>query len=461
MNIKLALTLRFLALVTLLMASFSFIIYENYVRYRDKDYEERLVERTGNIANLLLSVSDKDSITDLLTSNNNYRLMTSHRISIFDEQFQLVSTEDRAANITDSSMLSSLKKGMDISYAVGDTHYVGLQLTYKDEPYLVVASAVDIIGRRNSEFLGQLIFIAFIVGLVATSIMGWFFSSQALQPIKHVIGEVDKITANNLSTRLQIPKSEDEIAQLNSTFNKMLDRLEASFVMQRNFVSNASHEFRTPITAIKAQIEVMLMQERSKEEYITTLNSIHEDIDRFMQLMQSLSELAKANIEGSENNSSRVPIIEVIAEARAELMRSKPRYRINLNIENLPEYELENYVPGNEALLKSAVKNVIENACKFSQDQRCDVSVWFDATKTYIKVVDEGIGISPDELPHIFEPFYRANDTRGISGHGIGLSLVKKIIDLHGGTIEVTSIQSKGSQFILSLPHLIYDPMVS
>src|SRR5574343_690029 len=228
MNIKLALTLRFLALVTLLMASFSFIIYENYVRYRDKDYEERLVERTGNIANLLLSVSDKDSITDLLTSNNNYRLMTSHRISIFDEQFQLVSTEDRAANITDSSMLSSLKKGMDISYAVGDTHYVGLQLTYKDEPYLVVASAVDIIGRRNSEFLGQLIFIAFIVGLVATSIMGWFFSSQALQPIKHVIGEVDKITANNLSTRLQIPKSEDEIAQLNSTFNKMLDRLEAS-----------------------------------------------------------------------------------------------------------------------------------------------------------------------------------------------------------------------------------------
>lgn len=454
MNIKLALTLRFLALVTLLMAAFSFIIYENYISYRDKDYDERLTERSSNIASVLLSVPNEDSLSFLLATNNNLRLMSSHRISIFDKNQNLVSDPKRAITLTDSAIINNLKSNSNASIEFGDTHYVAIETIYRDEPYWIIASAVDTIGRRNSEFLGRLIFAVFAIGLIATALMGWFFSSKALQPIKHVIDEVDKITASNLSNRLPVSGTQDEIAQLNSTFNKMLNRLEASFIMQRNFVSNASHEFRTPITAIKAQIEVMLMQERTKEEYVSTLNSIHEDIDRFMQLMQSLSELAKANMEVPEKDLPQVPIIEVIAEARADLMRSKPRYRINLNIENLPEFEIENYIAGNEALLKSAVKNVMENACKFSMDLKCEVKVWFDLKHVFISVADEGIGISAEELPHIFEPFYRANDTRGVSGHGIGLSLVKKIIDLHKGSIDVNSTLSKGSTFTLSLPHL-------
>jgi two-component system, OmpR family, sensor histidine kinase ArlS len=204
---------------------------------------------------------------------------------------------------------------------------------------------------------------------------------------------------------------------------------------------------------MKAQIEVMLMQERSKEEYIETLQSIGEDIDRFMQLIFSLSELAKANVDTIGNNRASVPVIEIVAESRADLLRSKSRYRINLQITSLPENDHENYVIGNAALLKSAIENLIENACKFSPDQHCQVVVSFEPGNIIIKVIDEGIGIAANEIAHIFEPFYRANDTRGISGHGIGLSLVKKIIELHNGTIRAESEISKGTQMIVTLPN--------
>jgi signal transduction histidine kinase len=228
-------------------------------------------------------------------------------------------------------------------------------------------------------------------------------------------------------------------------------------MMQKNFVSNASHELRTPITAIKAQIEVMLMQERSKEEYINTLKSIDEDIDNFMQLISSLSELARTNEDNIDASPTKVPLIEIIAESRAEILRGKPRYKIDLQIENLPEQEHENYVPGNPALLKSAFKNLIENACKFSPELKCEVSMIFVDQHILVTVIDDGIGISEDELPHIFEPFYRANDTRGIAGHGIGLSLVNKIIELHKGKIWVTSVPSVGTKFQVKLPHAKFE----
>ena len=206
---------------------------------------------------------------------------------------------------------------------------------------------------------------------------------------------------------------------------------------------------------MKAQIDVMLFQERSKEEYISTLKSLEEDINNFIELVQSLSELAKADILAQTNKYENVPLIEIVAESRAELLRSKPLYTINLQIENLPDNESENYILGNNALLKSAIKNLLENACKFSPEQKCEVSVVFVEGSVLVTITDEGIGIAEEELPYIFEPFFRSNDTRGIAGHGIGLSLVKKIIELHRGYIKVESNTSKGTKMIVILPNAL------
>ncbi len=453
MNIKLSLTLRFLMLVALLLASFSLVVYENYSRYRQDDYFERLKDRSETIARHMVLIKESSMLDKVIERENVVKPMSNHRVSLYSFSGVFLSDSSRIAKLPYPHIIEDVRKKKYIELFIKETFYVGFILTYNNQKYIVICSGTDYVGTQKLYFLGRLILISLFIALIITALLGWLFASQALGPISKVITNVDQITVSNLHKRLPSGKQNDEIGALTNTFNKMLDRLEASFLMQKNFVSNASHEFRTPITAIKAQIEVMLMQVRSKEEYINTLKSIDEDINRFMQLVTSLGELARANVNSLDSKTNKIPLIEIIAESRSELLKGKPNYRIDLQIDNLPEQEHENYVPGNAALLKSAFKNLIENACKFSPEQTCEVSMIFVQPYILITISDKGIGIPKNELPLIFEPFYRANDTRGISGHGIGLSLVKKIIDLHRGEINVESIPSKGTKFIVKLPH--------
>lgn len=453
MNIKRSLTFRFLILVALLLSSFSLVVYENYSRYRQDDYYERLRDRSETIARHMIQITDPNLLDEVIERENVVKPMSNHRVSVYSISGFFLGDSTRIAKLPYPSIIDDVREKNYVELSIKETYYTGFVMVHNGQKFIVICSGTDFVGAQKLNFLGRLILISLFIALIITAVLGWFFARQALNPISKVITEVDQITANNLHKRLPLGKQHDEIGALSNTFNKMLDRLEASFLMQKNFVSNASHEFRTPITAIKAQIEVMLMQERSKEEYINTLKSIDEDIDRFMQLVSSLGELARANANSLDNKTNKVPLIEIIAESRSELLKGKPNYRIDLQIENLPEQEHENYVPGNAALLKSAFKNLIENACKFSPDQTCEVSMIFVQPYILVTITDKGIGIPESELPLIFEPFYRANDTRGIAGHGIGLSLVKKIIDLHKGEINVESVPSKGTKFIVKLPH--------
>ncbi|MBP9186907.1 MAG: HAMP domain-containing histidine kinase [Bacteroidia bacterium] len=454
MNIKRALTLRFLILVALLLTSFSIVVYQNYANHRTEYFYERLNKRSNRIAKLMIDITNPDSLDEEIERVNILRPISNHKTSVFTMDGKLISDSSRKVEERLTEVIAEVKKSNSIEFITQKKQYVGFILYHNGNNYIVIASGQDMVGTNKLEYLEKTLILSLLIGLIITAVLGWFFAKQALNPINKLIKEVDQITANNLDKRLPAKKSNDEIDMLSNTFNKMLDRLEKSFVVQKNFVSNASHEFRTPITAIKAQIEVMLMQDRSNEEYINTLKSIDEDINHFIQLITGLSELARANSGEFDEKNTKVPLIEVVAESRVELLKGKPNYRINLQIENLPENEHENYVLGNLTLLKSAFKNLMENGCKFSQDHKCDVSIIFVEDYILITISDDGIGISSEELPLIFEPFFRANDTRGIAGHGIGLSLVKKIIDLHKGEVLVESTLSKGTKFIVKLPYM-------
>ena len=339
MNIKLSLTLRFLILVAMLLASFSLVIYENYSRYRQDDYFERLRERSEAVAKHIIDITDPVLLNKILASESGIEPISNHMVSVYSISGYLLGDSSTKSNLPYPNIIDEVRVKKYIEIAKGETHYIGFLTAHKGGKFIVIGSGNIFVGAQKLKFLGQLILLSLFVGLIITAALGWLFAKQALSPISKIISEVDQITANNLHMRLPIGKQNDEIGALNKTFNKMLDRLEASFLMQKNFVSNASHEFRTPITAIKAQIEVMLMQERSKEEYINSLKSIDEDIDHLMQLISSLGELASANVNNLNNKLNKVPLIEIIAESRAELIKGKPNYKINLHIENLPEQE--------------------------------------------------------------------------------------------------------------------------
>jgi signal transduction histidine kinase len=442
-----------MVVVALLLSAFSITIYQNYAYFRKTEFNERLTERCVNLAGLVVNGDTPLYAFNKVFEDNAFRPLSGQRISVYNsEGLNLSKGIIKEVNGIDRTTLNYIWQNKRWLKTEGDTVTIGLVTDIASQKYIVIGSALDSVGKKKMYFLKQVIIISFLISIILIAIIGWLFATQALRPIKNVVDQAKLITAQNLHSRLPERKNNDEIAQLTKTFNQMLDRLEASFVMQKNFVSNASHEFRTPLTAINTQIEVMLNQDRSPSEYVQTLRSIKEDVDGFMHLLASLSELAKTDIEQIRFNPERVPVIEILAESRAELLRNKPHYRIDFHIESLPENEEHNYVKGNPTLLKSAIKNLVENACKFSPELRCEIKITFKDGIEII-IIDEGIGISESELAFIFEPFFRANDARSINGHGIGLSLVKKIIEMHGGKVWAESKLSRGTKMFVHLPY--------
>jgi signal transduction histidine kinase len=328
-------------------------------------------------------------------------------------------------------------------------------MLYSSRQYVVIIGAEDNSGNKYINNLGSVLSGVFILSLLISALTGWFFASQALTPFNNLLEEVDQITARNLDKRLKAVKNKDEIAHITNSFNGLLDRLENAFKLQKNFVSHASHEFRTPLTALKLQIEVALLQKRPLEEYIVLLKSLNEDINNLIDMQEGLNQLTKANAEIPVEKFEPIQMLEILMDAQSELVKGKPHFRIHVSIENFSDNEIRNSISGDYTLIKSALMNLMDNACKFSPDHSAEVTIIYLLTEIRIAIKDNGPGISDKDIDHIFEPFFRSEETRKITGHGIGLSLVKRITELHKGSISVKTAKDAGTTFTLRFPNRI------
>jgi signal transduction histidine kinase len=271
-------------------------------------------------------------------------------------------------------------------------------------------------------------------------------------PIKKITQEVKKISSQNFSTRIDTQKPKDELNELAITLNQLLDRLQGSFEMQGRFISNASHELSTPLTSISSQLEITLQNERDNEEYKTVLYSVYDDVRNLTQLTRSLLEIAKASGTAMGLELSLVRIDELLMNLSSEIKRIDPQYIMELHFDNFPEEDNLLLIYGNNDLLYSAIKNIVVNACKYSENHTAHVELSFTTKQLVVIVEDEGIGIKKEEQDLIFQPFYRGTNGVYKQGAGLGLSLAYRIIKLHKGNIEVENKPIKGSIFKISFP---------
>jgi signal transduction histidine kinase len=258
--------------------------------------------------------------------------------------------------------------------------------------------------------------------------------------------EVSGISAGSLSRRIDEGNKRDEIAQLAINFNKMLERIESAFNIQRQFVSSASHELRTPLNAISSQLQLLLSQRRTSEEYEKALNSLLDDARALVNLTNGLLNLAQFNIDRQRDQFRPVRVDEILFAAQQELGKSRPNYHFQIEYGIMPDEESQLQIKGDETLLKTAFLNLMDNACKFSEDH--SVKITFIAKYNSIEIIfqDKGIGISEEDQKKIFMPFFRGSNARNhIQGHGIGLALSHRIVQLHGGDIYIHSIVGEGS----------------
>jgi signal transduction histidine kinase len=444
MQIRIRLTLQFILVVSLIVL-FSFtVIYYSAFSYNRKEFYDRLENKAKTTAELFISVAEIDSTTLRIFDKKQRDRLPFENINIYNDQNRIVySNTDSIIIKADQKMFSEINKSGTRRYTLKDGFVIGV----KYKTFIILAGAIDVYGRTKLNNLRNTLVLLYLVIVTILALAGWIYSGRALKPLSNVISEVKNMQVDRLDTRLRKSQHRDEIGQLIETFNTLLNRIEDAFNLQKLFVSGASHELKNPLTSITSQLQVVLLNERSNEEYKAIISSILNDIKSLNKTTLDLMEYARLNYE-NETQLFGVRIDDILWYSRDFLIKSNPDYKVIMNFENLPEDERKLIIKGNDALLKIAFINLIDNACKFSGDKTCRVELNLnEAGQIMILFHNNGEELTKEQIGFIFEPFYRANPTSKVKGTGIGLALTKKIVQLHEASIAVESGKKNGTTF--------------
>lgn len=450
MKIKTRLTVYFTLIVASLLAVFAIFIYYFTASYHSKEFYSRLNEKADNYAQLMAEVDTENPGMVTLFDKNTAYLPDEH-ILVFSGNHDLLFDTHEKNTLVKKDFLREIKEKKQMEYIENEKETVARFYLINGKEYLVIVSAQNTDSLYKLENLRIILLTGFIIGIIVTLIAGWIFATRVLKPITSVVHQVEKISASKLNERVNTSNETDEIGQLAVTFNRMLERLQHSFELQKSFVSNSSHELRTPLTSITGQLEVALMNKRNPDEYKEVLHSVLEDIKNVNRLTNGLLELAQAEMDISKLKLKSIRIDEILWQTRADVLKRYPEYKINIQMQGYPEEESRLIIEGNEYLLKSAIMNVMDNACKFSRDKSVDISLEIGENEILISFRDNGIGISTEDINQIVNPFFRGENAKSYPGHGLGLSLTAKIMQLHEGELKIESKIGKYTLIQLSL----------
>jgi heavy metal sensor kinase len=454
-SVRLRLTFWYVLLLAIILAAFSAGIY---LTLRHNLYAN-LDDSIQNRANILLDIvryeGDRPTLAGVVSSGDPNQ--GESFVRVFDASGELSFDGSAVAGdvpIDRRAVESALVgKAITRSVNVGETFRVRTLPIERDGRISGVLE-VGLSQGDVSETLQALLLIlgiAYPVTLLVASVGGVFLAERALAPVDRVTRLAHRMSAEDLSQRLNLRLPDDEVGRLARTFDEMIARLDDAFRRQRQFTADASHELRTPLTAMKGQVEVALSRPREAAAYREVLQAVNEEVDRLIRLVGSLLTLAKADAGQIPIACEAVNLGELITAA-VEQVRPVARERhLELRVEHGPDVTLE----ADEDLLLQLLLNLLDNAVKYTPAGGQVTVGWsVDGRHIDLRIRDTGIGIASEHLPHIFDRFYRADKARSRAegGAGLGLSICRWIVEAHGGSISVESAPGKGTEFTLKLP---------
>ena len=325
-------------------------------------------------------------------------------------------------------------------------------ITFNVDPKALFPQFEQEIQETKEDFLLRSV-IATTIIILLSSVCTYFLTKKTLTPLQKLTSEVSQIQAQNLSTQLAVPNSKDEIAQLTSSFNEMLARLDNAFSTQKQFSANAAHELRTPLAVLQTNLEVFeKKQEPEMVEYQQLFTMIREQTTRLSQLVGTLLDMTNLK---SVPRTDQVTLEELVDEVFCDLDPVAEKAGISIHFNDSANQDSHTDVTGSYVLLYRAVYNLVENAIKYNRPHgSVSVSVKQENGQAMVLVTDTGIGISPENQKKIFDPFFRVDKSRSraMGGAGLGLALVDSIAKEHGGTVNVLESSEAGSTIALMLP---------
>lgn len=451
LNFKMRSAILFTALVAVLLLVSYVVIYYSYKSFKEDEFFLRLEQKALTTYKFLTEVKEIDYDLLKVIDKNTINALYNEKVLIFDSSHKLIysSIDDQAVTYS-KELLNQIEKEGLIHYNEGYLEVVGIIVKHKGKEGIVIASADDTFGEKKLENLRYTLLISYLVALVLAAFLAYFYVKQSFAPIDILNQQITRIRQNRLNERVPIAKSKDELTQLASNFNQMLDRIESAFNVQKSFIQHASHELRTPLANLIASCESALNKNLSVNEYRQLIESLNEEHRSLVELTNALLLLSQYESETEGVNLPEVRADEVLFEVMASVQELYPMHVIHFRFTEPPENESALQVHANEVLLKTAFGNLLRNACKYSSTQ--EVNVIMDVKESAISCcfINDGALIEANEMQYLMQPFFRARNAGKLKGHGLGLSITKRISDLHKGTLSYNSRNGR-NEFCISL----------
>jgi signal transduction histidine kinase len=452
MSLKIRFALLFSIVVAIILLLSSVSIYLLYSDHRKNEYTNQLKSEAMLTFDMFVDklLNEKDTAI-LLSKEVGDNSMQQKCIKIFNTNKESVYSSSLAASFDfkfESKVFDKIKKQKEYYFLIDNREFLGIYIA--DAKTYVISSAIDIDGLNKLRKLKFILFAVFIVSVIITTSLSYFFVSSALRPLSKLNTQIQQTSELNLSQKVEGGSGNDEIAQIAKNVNEMLERLNKAFQLQKNFVHHASHELRTPLTTMYASTEAALNKKLSEADYKKVLTSLKEDQNSLIELTNSLLLLYQFDKLKFAPNFHSFRIDELIYDAIGYCKKVFPMVVIDFEFVNIPE-ESDLIIKANDVLLKSAFNNLIKNAFLYSDDKKLNISLVASETEMQINFDNRGYQLSETEIENIKIPFSRGENIGLVKGIGLGLSIVEKIITLHNGQFIYTPMANSVNRFSVKL----------
>jgi two-component system heavy metal sensor histidine kinase CusS len=437
-----------LTAVVLLLVIVTFVMVQHFFgRAIRSDFNQKLLSDLAAVKSDLAEFHDEeDKLHTALNKKVHTHPFQQWFVEIFDDRGGIIWSTPAAPKLPafNPEKFGSLLDDGEFRYVDARIQELGKM------PRIVRVGSSRASLEDDLEILGRSLLFLSIFILVLAPAGGFLLVSQATRPIQWIISTAQRLQPAKLDERLPVRDTGDELDQLSTTINTLLDRIAHYIASQQDFVANAAHELRSPLAAIRSSVEVGLGRARTTEEYVELLDMVVQECGRLSTLVNQLLLLAEGDAGKLDPGKSVAWLDRIVRETKEMFDPVAEAKEVTIVAENLPPV----MVHGDENRLRQVIRNLIDNAIKFNKPGG-EIRVRLDAIprrqEAVLRIADTGIGIPLEEKERLFRRFYRADKSRHRGGSGLGLSICEAIISSSGGSIECDSRPGHGTEFIVTL----------
>ncbi|WP_379963435.1 ATP-binding protein [Epilithonimonas sp. UC225_85] len=446
-RIALSLSIAFSLIFGIMMV----VIYVSFNDFRRDEFKERFQKRLVFTVNFIEKSRDFEREAPIFFDENSDNVLLNENIMIFNAEKELVYSTLKDKKITwDKALLERLDKEKTVYNEHSAPEIFAALRTINGENYYILTSAQDVTGQSKLDFLKYMLIFSYVVSIILIWFFSYYIVSKFLEPLEMLKSDISEISVHKLTTPVLVKNPKDEIGVLATSFNLMTSRLDDVFQSQKDFNSSAAHEMRTPLTRMAFQLENLIQLENHSPKTKSTLQQMLEDVYQLSDLTKSLLLLSKFDKEGIASVYEEVRIDEVVFNAFETVNRNFSDFKMDFQIDEESSEETILTVKGVKSLLEITFINLFKNAALYSDNQEVDVSIKETESDIIVNVFSKGTIIPVAEREKLFEAFMRGSNSHNKSGSGLGLRIVKRILEYHKANISYTSLSDKENLFTIN-----------